>query len=100
MRFAALMLIVFMAQAVMVPAPALAESEVRIYWSVGIMIGGLSIFATFSSGDMSKKETETDYAEAGKSGEEAARIAKAIVKDAKTSPRQYTTPGTLTVFSW
>ncbi len=98
MRNAALIIIFLLG--VIVPAPAQAETEVRVYWSVGIMVGGLSIFAIFSSGDSySEKDTEIKTAETGDE-KGTTLLAQVITRGARPFPIRYETPGTVSIYRW
>jgi len=84
------------------PAQAAAQTEVRVYWGVGFVIGGLSIFLSFGSGDLSKNESnvKTADAEYNKKDDSAVLIAREITEDADIHPTHYETPGTVTVLRW
>jgi hypothetical protein len=98
MRGIAFILAFVLALCMFVSTPALAATEVRVYWGVGIVIGGLSIFISFGSGDLSENESEFKTAETVP--EENLILANAITEQADISPVHYETPGTLTVFRW
>jgi hypothetical protein len=98
MRGVALILAMILAVCMLFPAQAAAQTEVRVYWGAGIVIGGLSIFISFRSGDLSKNESDIKTVEAP--NDKATLIARAITEGAYLHPTHYETPGTVTVLSW
>jgi hypothetical protein len=59
----ALILSLVLGTCLLVPSQAAAQTEVRVYWGVGIFVGGLSVFFSFRSGDLSKNETDVKTVE-------------------------------------
>jgi len=92
------MIFTVLASGLLIPAQAMAQTEVRVYWGVGFVIGGVSVFLSFGSGDLS--ENETDIETADSKHDENQLLAKAITKDAEINPTHYETPGTVTILRW